>query len=95
MKIEVLCDDVVVFSGFSPNGDGINDNFTIVGLDKYASSKLLVFNRWGNQVFEADNYRNTWDGTDEAKKLLPDGTYFWLLDLGGGKTMSGYVQLHR
>jgi gliding motility-associated-like protein len=94
VNIEVICDDVVVFSGFSPNGDGINDNFTIVGLDKYAKSNLLVFNRFGNQVMEAQNYKNDWGGTFDGKPL-PDGTYFWMLELGGGKSLSGYVQIHR
>jgi gliding motility-associated-like protein len=94
VTIEVICDDLVVFSGFSPNGDGINDNFTVVGLDKYAKSQLVVFNRFGNQVFEANNYKNDWGGTFDGKPL-PDGTYFWMLDVGGGKTLSGYVQIHR
>ncbi|MDZ7878194.1 MAG: gliding motility-associated C-terminal domain-containing protein [Saprospiraceae bacterium] len=94
VRIEVICDDVVVFSGFSPNGDGINDNFTIVGLDKYKKTQLLVFNRFGNQVLESNNYQNDWSGTFDGKPL-PDGTYFWMLDLGGGKTLSGYVQMHR
>jgi gliding motility-associated-like protein len=94
VNIEVICDDVVVFSGFSPNGDGINDNFTIVGLNKYTKSNLLIFNRFGNQVFESNNYQNDWSGTFDGKPL-PDGTYFWMLDLGSGKTLSGYVQIHR
>jgi gliding motility-associated-like protein len=94
VKIEVLCDDVIVYSGFSPNDDGKNDAFTIMGLEKFPGSKLLVFNRWGNQVFDAVDYKNDWKGTFDGK-ALPDGTYFWLLDLGGGKTMSGYVQILR
>ncbi|MBL7818002.1 MAG: gliding motility-associated C-terminal domain-containing protein, partial [Saprospiraceae bacterium] len=94
VSIEILCDDVVVFSGFSPNDDGKNDAFTIMGLEKYQNAKLLVFNRWGNQVFEATDYKNDWKGTFDNKPL-PDGTYFWILDLGGGKTMSGYVQILR
>ena len=94
VNIDIICDDVVVFSGFSPNDDGKNDAFTILGLEKYQASKLLVFNRWGNQVFEATDYKNDWKGTFD-NKILPDGTYFWILDLGGGKTMSGYVQILR
>ena len=94
VNIEILCDDVIVYSGFSPNDDGKNDAFTIMGLEKFPGSKLLVFNRWGNQVHDATDYKNDWKGTFEGK-ALPDGTYFWLLDLGGGKTMSGYVQILR
>jgi gliding motility-associated-like protein len=94
IKVEVMCDEVVVFSGFSPNNDGVNDKFTVLGLEKYPNNKLFVFNRFGNQVFSADNYQNQWDGTQDGVSA-PDGTYFYVLDLGNGKKMSGYVQIHR
>ena len=94
VNVEVLCDEIVVFSGFSPNNDGVNDYFTIIGLDKYPSSKVLVFNRAGNQVFTADNYQNDWDATTDGR-AVPDGTYFWVIDLGNGRKLSGYVQIHR
>ena len=94
VNIEIVCDEIVVYSGFSPNDDGKNDVFKVVGIEKYAGSKLLIFNRWGNQVFEAVDYQNDWKGTF-SDKPLPDGTYFWILDLGNGKTMSGYVQILR
>jgi gliding motility-associated-like protein len=94
ISIEVLCDEVIVFSGFSPNGDGVNDVFSIIGLEKYPNNKLLVFNRVGNQVFEAANYQGDWDGVSDGKPLT-DGTYFYVIDLGNGKKLSGYVQVHR
>ena len=73
VSIEILCDEVTVFSGFSPNDDGKNDNFKIMGLEKFPGSKVLVFNRWGNQVFEAVDYKSDWGGSFE-NKILPDGT---------------------
>jgi gliding motility-associated-like protein len=94
INVEILCDEVIVFSGFSPNGDGVNDVFSIIGLEKYPNNKLLVFNRVGNQVFEAANYQGDWDGSSDGKPLT-DGTYFYVIDLGNGKKLSGYVQLHR
>jgi gliding motility-associated-like protein len=93
--VEVLCEDVIVYSGFSPNDDGSNDTFTVLGIEKYPNSKLCVFNRWGNMVFEKAAYQNDWGGTYENKPL-PDGTYFWILDLGTGQQpKSGYLQIHR
>jgi gliding motility-associated-like protein len=94
VHIEVICDDVIIYSGFSPNEDNQNDVFVILGIEKYPNSKLLIFNRWGNQVFEALNYKNNWNGTFEGKPL-PDGTYFYMLDLGNGKQKAGYLQIHR
>ena len=94
VAVEILCDEIVVFSGFSPNGDGVNDNFTILGLEKYPNNKIFIFNQRGNQVFTADNYQNNWNGISDGL-AVPDGTYFWILDLGNGKKQSGYVQIHR
>jgi gliding motility-associated-like protein len=94
INVEILCDEVIIFSGFSPNGDGVNDLFSIIGLEKYPNNKLLIFNRVGNQVFEAANYQGDWDGSSDGKPLT-DGTYFYIIDLGNGKKLSGYVQLHR
>ena len=83
-----------VYTGFSPNGDGVNDVFYIEGLEAYPNAQLTVFNRWGNQVYRSDSYKNDWTGLWEGK-LLPDGTYFYVLDDGEGNLLSGYVQIHR
>jgi gliding motility-associated-like protein len=85
-----------VNNGFSPNGDGINDTFVIEGLDNYPSHKLQVFNRWGTEIYQTkEYYKGDWDGTWNNMPL-PEGTYFYILDLGNGsKPKSGYVQIHR
>jgi gliding motility-associated-like protein len=92
--IDVLCDEVVVFSGFSPNDDGYNDLFEIVGLEKYPTNSLKIFNRNGNQIYEAEPYKNDWNGKFDGKVLI-DGTYFYILELGNGIKKSGYIQIHR
>lgn len=56
---------------FTPNGDGINDTWTIDGITGTRNT-VRVFNRWGQVVFEANDYRNTWRAAG-----LPDGTYFY------------------
>jgi gliding motility-associated-like protein len=94
VTIDVLCEDLTIFNGFSPNGDGINDTFTITGIEFFANNRVLIFNRWGNQVFYAQGYANTWRGTWENRPL-PDGTYFYVVDDGEGNKYSGYVQINR
>ena len=65
---------------FTPNGDGINDLFEITGIENYPQNNFMVFNRWGNKVYEKDGYDNTWDGRNGRSGLaLPDGAYFWVL----------------
>jgi len=61
---------------FTPNGDGINDTFEIRGLNKFAVNELEIVNRWGNQVYKATNYQNTWTGEG-----LNEGTYYYILRL--------------
>jgi gliding motility-associated-like protein len=91
--VKVTCDGLVVYNGFSPNGDGVNDYFKIDGIGAYPNHKIMVFNRWGNKVFETQNYRNNWDGHWKDKRL-PFGTYFYMIDLGdGSRWLSGYLQI--
>lgn len=63
---------------FTPNGDGSNDFYEIPNLDRYIRSQLIVFNRWGQKVYESDPYNNNWDGG-----TLPDGVYFYILKCKG------------
>jgi len=87
-------------SGFSPNGDGLNDLFVVHGLSVYPQNLLSIYNRWGNLVYEKENYNNTWDGKSNTGADLPDGTYFVILKLNANKgntekTLTGYVDLRR
>ena len=87
--------------GFSPNGDGINDLFVIRGIDNYPTNKFVIFNRWGNKIYEASPYQNKWDGTTSlgltvGGNELPVGTYFYILDLGDGSDIiKGTIYLNR
>ncbi|MBK8564664.1 MAG: gliding motility-associated C-terminal domain-containing protein [Saprospiraceae bacterium] len=93
--VTVLCEGLSIVQGFSPNGDGSNETFKITGLNDYPDHHLYVYNRWGNLVYEATNYLSDWGGTYKDK-LLPDGTYFYVLDKGNGeKPVSGYVLILR
>ncbi|NQU33410.1 MAG: gliding motility-associated C-terminal domain-containing protein [Bacteroidetes bacterium] len=80
---------------FTPNGDKINDEFVITNDTEnkneqiiedalsrfYKRSRLVVFNRGGRTVFDAENYNNTWGGDN-----LPDGVYYYVLECEGEKT---------
>ncbi|MCW3104780.1 MAG: hypothetical protein JWO09_3220 [Bacteroidetes bacterium] len=100
-SVETIPTDFNLPDGFSPNGDGINDVFVIRGIQNYPENTFVIFNRWGDKVFDASPYDNTWDG--KATKgirvggdELPVGTYFYLLDLGDGSDMiKGTIYLNR
>jgi gliding motility-associated-like protein len=94
VSVHVYCNGLIIYNGFSPNGDGLNDHFFIDGLQNYQSNTVRVFNRWGNEVFKKDNYQNDWSG-DFDSKPLPDGTYFYQLLLSSGEQFSGYLEITR
>ncbi len=81
---------------YTPNGDNANDAFTITDVDYFTKSSLIVFNRWGNIIYQAAPYLNTWDGKNEHGDELPDGTYYYSLDLGNGNDpYKGFVVITR
>lgn len=79
---------------FTPNGDGVNDKFVIVGLENCMQRKLEVRNRAGQVVYRSNSYENTWDGGD-----CPDGMYRYMFlytgDNGIEQTLSGVVTIIR
>jgi gliding motility-associated-like protein/uncharacterized repeat protein (TIGR01451 family) len=93
--------DFFIPEGFSPDGDGINDLFVIRGINYFPDNEFVIYNRWGNKVFEASSYLNTWDGRSTrglrvGGDELPTGTYFYMLDLGdGSKVIKGTIYLNR
>jgi len=85
--------------GFSPNGDGINDQFNITGLyDIFTGFKLEIFNRWGSLVFETNQQKTPWNGRlFNTKELVPVGVYFYVLYFNDPdyKTVQGSVYVSR
>ncbi|MBK8499822.1 MAG: choice-of-anchor L domain-containing protein [Flavobacteriales bacterium] len=68
--VTVEC-EVIIPNVITPNGDGYNDKWSIEGIT-YSSNTVAIYNRWGQKVYEATNYRNQWGGDD-----VPDGTYYY------------------
>lgn len=78
-------------TAFSPNGDGINDAFGLVG-DNLVGYKLLVLDRWGQEVFSTENQKLLWDGLGKNQSEASPGLYHWVLQYqevqrGKSKTM--------
>ncbi|NLU95724.1 gliding motility-associated C-terminal domain-containing protein [Chitinophaga sp. Ak27] len=85
--------DIFLPNVITPNGDGKNDFFVVPGLDRYPGSTLIIYNRWGNQVYQNKNYDNKWNGLG-----LNEGTYFYILKLNtpqGERDLKGWVELLR
>jgi gliding motility-associated-like protein len=68
-------------NAFSPNGDGLNDSFGVTGLYKNIIFKMVVYDRWGQLVFQSDNVDVRWDGTYGGQHCPPDA-YVWMVNIG-------------
>jgi gliding motility-associated-like protein len=76
-RVRVLNDCVpVIFApnAFTPNGDGLNDSFSIIPSAEVQEFRIVISNRWGEPVFQSDDKNFAWDGTLDGD-LLPPGTY--------------------
>ena len=81
---------------FTPNGNNYNDTWVIPGLEGYTTKSMEVYSRYGTIVYKADSYANDWDGTLlNTGTPVPDGTYYYILTLNGGKQLNGYVYVNR
>ncbi len=84
--------DVKFYNAVSPNNDGKNDVFYIDHITTITSTKnnrVRIFNRWGEMVFDVDNYDNVdkvFNGKSNSGKDLPSGTYYYMVDFGDRKT---------
>lgn len=67
-------------SGFTPNGDGINDVWIIDLIELFPNCEVMVFNRWGEKLFYSRGYppSERFDGTYKGKPL-PTGTYYYII----------------
>jgi gliding motility-associated-like protein len=105
---DVMGEEFFIPEGFSPNGDGIHDFFQIVGIEDFPDARMMIFNRWGNKLFEKEKYGNLnywgsheeawWWGYSESRlnfgnSKVPVGNYLYILELGNGKTYKGTVMV--
>jgi gliding motility-associated-like protein len=62
----------------TPNGDGIND---LLVFGPYVNAiNLVIYDRWGKEVFRQNGYQNNWSGTNMSGQVLPEGVYFYVLE---------------
>ena len=94
--------ELFVPNGFTPNNDGINDNFEIKNIEQYPNNELVILNRWGNEIYKASPYQNDWNGQTNVEgvylqgKTIKDGTYFYILKLNDNlPVLKGYIEVKK
>ncbi|OFX39722.1 MAG: hypothetical protein A2X08_07880 [Bacteroidetes bacterium GWA2_32_17] len=94
-NVRVIVTNIKIPEGFSPNGDNVNDFFEIKGVEFYPKPELIVFSRWGTEVYHKTGYDNSWDGKSMNNSVLSEDTYFYVLKLDEKNSRKGYVILKR
>ena len=104
-------DEIAIYNGVTPNGDGKNDFFWIENIDAYSGNEMKIYNRWGVLVWESRGYNetnNVFSGYANvgsaagSGNLLPTGTYFYVLTfdansqpINGQSAYTGYLYLNQ
>ncbi len=82
-------EDVVIYNGVTPNGDGLNDYFVIENIENFPENNVSIYNRWGRKVYETNSYNssgNVFKGYAEGVSVvnkgekLPTGTYYYIVE---------------
>ena len=84
---------MIIPNGITPNEDGKNDVFEILNSSCCQSIAIKVFNRWGNMVYQSDDYQNDWKGDNQDGTKLVQGTYFIILTLPTGNEKATYIDV--
>ena len=94
-EVNIIVGGLDVPSGFSPNGDNNNDLLVIPGIERL-NNEVVIFNRWGVELYKTTNYQNDWNGNTNNGKELPEDTYFYIIKLTDfSEEYSGYVVIKR
>lgn len=86
---------VTSLSAFSPNGDGIDDQWVIQNIENFPDCELVIFSRSGRIVYAKVGYSNEWDGRDQNGNELPIGAYYYTITCPDSQTTSGSISIIR
>lgn len=95
IDIFIPCLEVFIPTMFSPNGDGVNDVWSVIG-SCINRIETTVYNQWGQMIFQSFNQGNGWDGTYQGS-VVPNDQYVYVInvtyDNGTTETFSGFVSV--
>lgn len=100
VNVSIRLQELFTPTGFTPNGDGVNDYLKFNGIENSDEKQLIIYNRWGTEVYNKSGaeVEMGWDGKNDDKKDLPEDTYYYILivtDDGVTQTHKGFIVLKR
>lgn len=95
LTIVPLNEELVIPNTFTPNGDGINDQWKINHIEDYPNCMVNVYNRYSEKILASIGYGIPWDGKYKGKDV-PAGTYYYVIDTKtSSKPLSGWIAVLR
>ncbi len=96
VTLSIETDKCIVPTVITPNGDEMNDTWEISCVKDNPNNEVIIFNRWGDEVYRAAPYNNDWEGTYNNEEL-PDGTYFYIFKTTANdpEPLKGTVNIYR
>jgi gliding motility-associated-like protein len=89
ITMSILVGQCQIQKGISPNGDGLNDFLELI------AKKVEIFNRYGKESYTKENYNNDWRGQFNNGSEMPDGTYYYVIELVSGEKKTGWIYINR
>ena len=92
--IEIVEEPLDIINFITPNNDNHFDTWVINGIEQYKKNEIILVNRWGDEIKKIINYNNdtnNWDGRNESGNLVPEGTYYYIINLKNGKILKGSI----
>jgi gliding motility-associated-like protein len=89
VTMNIAVEQCQIQKGISPNGDGLNDFLELV------AKKVEIFNRYGKESYTKENYNNDWRGQFNNGSEMPDGTYYYVIELVSGEKKTGWIYINR
>ncbi len=93
--------DIDIAKVITPDGNGVNDEWVLTNIEKFAKNEVVIVDRWGSVIYSALGYNNenvVWKGTGQNGTAVPTGTYFYRLTVRYGEDSiekTGFVELIR
>ena len=81
--------------GFTPNGDGVNDQWSIPCIEDFENNTVSIIGRWGQTLIQFSNYNNSWNGEVKGKPLPPGSYYFLIQSQSSTRVFKGTLTLIR
>lgn len=101
-QVDLQFQPLSIPNAFSPDNDGRNETWIIEGLGQFPEHQLTIYSRWESVILKEAPYQNDWQGelrasySDSNRPNVPEGTYFYILELGNGQpALKGFIYLKR